>query len=125
MPADLPYAADADASLSYDELEVLYIPSSWHSELISLQVLRLQYQKERAQSHVTVQTKFNYAWGLVKSQTRECQVEGIQLLQGDYISVLGTSNVHIHFRYLSGGTIATSRVSVLHRIGILQDGQLP
>ncbi|KIJ65677.1 hypothetical protein HYDPIDRAFT_39595 [Hydnomerulius pinastri MD-312] len=66
MPTDLPYAADAEVSLSYDELEVL----------------RLQYQKELAQSHVTVQSKFNYAWGLVKSPVREHQVEGVRLLQG-------------------------------------------
>ena len=45
-------------------------------------MLRLQYQKELAQSHVTVQTKFNYAWGLVKSPVREHQVEGVRLLQG-------------------------------------------
>jgi len=68
MPTELPYAADAEASLSYDEL----------------QVLRLQYQKESLQSHVTVQTKFNYAWGLIKSPTRENQVEGVGLLQDLY-----------------------------------------
>ncbi|KAF8737780.1 hypothetical protein AX14_012342 [Amanita brunnescens Koide BX004] len=62
---DLPYAADAELSLSYDEL----------------QVLRRQYQKELAQQHVTAQTKFNFAWGLVKSPKREDQVEGIGLLQ--------------------------------------------
>jgi len=68
MPTDLPYAADAEVSLSYDELEVL----------------RLQYQKELAQAHVTVQTKFNYAWGLVKSPVRDHQVEGVRLLQDIY-----------------------------------------
>ncbi|OCH93684.1 mitochondrial fission 1 protein [Obba rivulosa] len=68
MPTELPYAADAEVSLQYDELEVL----------------RLQYQKELAQSHVTVQTKFNYAWGLVKSPLREHQVEGVRLLQEIY-----------------------------------------
>ncbi|KIM56286.1 hypothetical protein SCLCIDRAFT_1220443 [Scleroderma citrinum Foug A] len=68
MATDLPYAADAQVSLSYDELEVL----------------RIQYQKELAQSHVTVQTKFNYAWGLVKSPVREHQVEGVRLLQDIY-----------------------------------------
>jgi fission 1 protein len=67
MP-ELPYAADAEVSLSYDELEVL----------------RLQYQKEVAQSHVTLQTRFNYAWGLVKSPMREHQVEGVRLLQEIY-----------------------------------------
>ncbi|KAF9786272.1 mitochondrial fission 1 protein [Thelephora terrestris] len=68
MPTELPYAADAEDSLSYDEL----------------QVLRLQYQKEVSQSHITVQTKFNYAWGLIKSPKREHQVEGVGLLQDIY-----------------------------------------
>lgn len=49
---------------------------------IGLQVLKLQYEKEQALSHVTVQTKFNYAWGLVKSPRREDQVIGVRLLQG-------------------------------------------
>ncbi|KAG7444295.1 mitochondrial fission 1 protein [Guyanagaster necrorhizus] len=68
MSTDLPYAADAEVSLSYDELEVL----------------KLQYEKELAQVHVTVQTKFNYAWGLVKSPMRDHQVEGVRLLQDLY-----------------------------------------
>lgn len=83
MPTDLPYAADAQVSLSYDELEVCLsdiLPTNGY--LTPLQVLRLQYQKELAQSHVTVQTKFNYAWGLVKSPVREHQVEGVRLMQG-------------------------------------------
>ena len=45
-------------------------------------MLRTQYEKEVAQSHVTTQTKFNYAWGLVKSPIREHQAEGVQLLAG-------------------------------------------
>ena len=53
-------------------------------------MLRLQYQKELAQSHVTVQTKFNYAWGLVKSPVREHQVEGVRLLQGMLSTATGT-----------------------------------
>ncbi|THG97242.1 hypothetical protein EW026_g4715 [Hermanssonia centrifuga] len=65
MPTELPYAADAEVSLSYDELE---------------------YQKELSQAHITVQTKFNYAWGLVKSPMREHQVEGVRLLQEIYRS---------------------------------------
>ncbi|KAM6496932.1 hypothetical protein JOM56_007405 [Amanita muscaria] len=68
MQSELPYAADAEVSLSFDELEVL----------------RSQYQKELAQTHVTVQSKFNYAWGLVKSPKREHQVEGVALLQDIY-----------------------------------------
>jgi fission 1 protein len=42
----------------------------------------LQYQKELSQAHVTIQTKFNFAWGLVKSPLRDHQVEGVRLLQG-------------------------------------------
>ncbi|KAG7562272.1 hypothetical protein FFLO_02260 [Filobasidium floriforme] len=68
MPTDLPYAADAQESLAYDELEVL----------------RTQYQKEQEQQHVSTQTKFNYAWGMVKSPKRELQTEGIKLLQEIY-----------------------------------------
>ncbi|KAJ7767412.1 hypothetical protein DFH07DRAFT_327410 [Mycena maculata] len=68
MTSELPYAADAEVSLSYDELEVL----------------RIQYQKELAQGYVTVQTKFNYAWGLVKAPIRNHQVEGVRLLQELY-----------------------------------------
>ncbi|GHJ90195.1 hypothetical protein NliqN6_6597 [Naganishia liquefaciens] len=71
MPTELPYAADAEESLAYDELEVL----------------RNQYEKEQAQKHVTTQTKFNYAWGMVKSPKRELQMEGIKLLQEIYASV--------------------------------------
>ncbi len=58
--------------------------AGWNADypLVRPQVLRLQYQKELSQSHVTVQTKFNYAWGLVKSPLREHQVEGVRLLQG-------------------------------------------
>nr|VWO94679.1 DNA ligase (EC [Ganoderma boninense] len=99
MPTELPYAADAEEALSYDELEVStpscgshaaspntlrVAHSNDHPHVRPLQVLRLQYQKELSQSHVTVQTKFNYAWGLVKSPLREHQVEGVRLLQGAY-----------------------------------------
>ncbi|KAJ9107674.1 hypothetical protein QFC21_001134 [Naganishia friedmannii] len=53
MPTDLPYAADAEESLAFDELEVL----------------RNQYEKEQVQKHVTTQTKFNYGMcaGLTKN----------------------------------------------------------
>ena len=63
------------------------------------QVLRIQYEKELSASHVTTQTKFNYAWGLVKSPQREHQVEGVRLLQGAYrysfrpSPVINTSNL--------------------------------
>jgi fission 1 protein len=68
MPTELPYAADAEMSLTFDELEVL----------------RLQYQKELSQDHVTTQTKFNFSWGLIKSPVHDHQVEGVRLLQEIY-----------------------------------------
>ncbi|TXT10742.1 hypothetical protein VHUM_02247 [Vanrija humicola] len=65
---DLPYAAEAETSLGYDELEVL----------------RNQYYKEIESGHVTTQSKFNYGWGLVKSAAPELQTEGVKLLQEIY-----------------------------------------
>jgi len=67
MP-ELPYAADAELALTFDELEVL----------------KLQYQKEEVTGHITVQTKFNYAWGLVKSPKAVHQELGVKLLQDIY-----------------------------------------
>ncbi|KAF1992286.1 mitochondrial fission 1 protein [Aulographum hederae CBS 113979] len=43
-----------------------------------LQVLRSQYEKEG--EYVGIQTKFNYAWGLIKSPHRPSQQEGVRLL---------------------------------------------
>ncbi|BFZ59426.1 Mitochondrial fission 1 protein [Saitoella coloradoensis] len=60
----LPYAADAETPLKEEEIEVL----------------RRQYHHQLESNHVTVQTKFNYAWGLVKSTKREEQAEGVRLL---------------------------------------------
>ncbi|KAK0619899.1 putative mitochondrial fission protein [Immersiella caudata] len=58
----LPYAIDAETPLSQAELDVL----------------RAQYEKEDVM--VGVQTKFNYAWGLVKSNVRTDQHLGVMLL---------------------------------------------
>lgn len=86
MPTDLPYAAEAESSLGYDELEVssafqvrtasqpgqiatvahgvaLYWNGTTGREdqlIIAVQVLRTQYYKEIEQGHVTTQSKFNY-----------------------------------------------------------------
>ncbi|KXX82137.1 Mitochondria fission 1 protein [Madurella mycetomatis] len=60
--AFLPYAIDAETPLKPEELAVL----------------RAQYEKEG--DMVGVQTKFNYAWGLVKSNTRTDQHLGVMLL---------------------------------------------
>ncbi|KXT07165.1 hypothetical protein AC578_2438 [Pseudocercospora eumusae] len=58
----LPYAADAESPLKPAELAVL----------------RSQYEKEG--EYVSLQTKFNYAWGLIKSTQRIEQQEGVRLL---------------------------------------------
>jgi hypothetical protein len=59
-------AADAESPLKESEL----------------QVLRSQYVKEQEAQHITVQTKFNYAWGLIKSNRHPDQLEGVTLLTG-------------------------------------------
>jgi len=51
-----------------------------------LQVLRSQYLKEQEAQHITVQTKFNYAWGLIKSDRHNDQIEGVKLLTGTTLS---------------------------------------
>jgi len=58
----LPYAIDAETPLTPAELDVL----------------RAQYEKEG--DLVGIQTKFNYAWGLVKSNQRTDQHLGVMLL---------------------------------------------
>ncbi|KAF1345335.1 hypothetical protein BDV97DRAFT_401928 [Delphinella strobiligena] len=62
MGEHLPYAADAESPLKPAEL----------------QVLRSQYDKEG--EYVSLQTKFNYSWGLIKSTQRTDQQEGVRLL---------------------------------------------
>ncbi|SPO00140.1 probable Mitochondria fission 1 protein [Cephalotrichum gorgonifer] len=62
MVSELPYALDAETPLNDSELRVL----------------RDQYEKEGDMT--SVQTKFNYAWGLVKSNSRADQQLGVRLL---------------------------------------------
>ncbi|KAL2114764.1 hypothetical protein VUR80DRAFT_74 [Thermomyces stellatus] len=62
MVSELPYALDAETPLSESELRVL----------------RDQYEKEGDMA--SIQTKFNYAWGLVKSNSRADQQLGVRLL---------------------------------------------
>ncbi|KAJ2822466.1 mitochondrial membrane protein [Coemansia erecta] len=62
----LPYAADAEQSLSPDELLVL------------------QRQFERELPRARVQTKFNYAWGLIKSTSKREQRLGVNLMHEIY-----------------------------------------
>ncbi|KAJ2801050.1 mitochondrial membrane protein [Coemansia helicoidea] len=62
----LPYAADAEQSLTADELLVL------------------QRQYERELPRARVQTKFNYAWGLIKSAARNEQRAGVRLMHEIY-----------------------------------------
>ncbi|KAF3942236.1 hypothetical protein ABW19_dt0201343 [Dactylella cylindrospora] len=59
---NLPYAADAESPLKDVELEVL----------------RKQYEREG--QYVSIQTKFNFAWGLIKSDKAPEQRYGIKLL---------------------------------------------
>ena len=65
--SSLPYAVDAEQPLHASEL----------------QVLRDQFMRELNQGHASTQTKFNYAWGLVKSRSREDMAEGVGLLTGE------------------------------------------
>jgi len=60
--SSLPYAADAETPLKSSELAVL----------------SQQYISEG--DSVSTQTKFNYAWGLVKSSSRADQQHGVALL---------------------------------------------
>ncbi|TKA30085.1 Mitochondria fission 1 protein [Salinomyces thailandicus] len=60
--SSLPYAADAESPLKPAELNVL----------------RSQYEKEG--EYVSLQTKFNFAWGLIKSSQRQDQQDGVRLL---------------------------------------------
>ncbi|KAI9230541.1 MAG: mitochondria fission 1 protein [Piptocephalis tieghemiana] len=62
MPAELPHISEVEASLTPAELAVL----------------RRQYERE--QPKPSAQTCFNYAWGLVKSNKRQDQLQGVQLL---------------------------------------------
>ena len=60
----LPYVVDAETSLSPVELQVLHD----------------QYDAEAASGHITTQTKFNYAWALIKSTQRHQMLQGVALL---------------------------------------------
>jgi fission 1 protein len=62
MGAELPFAIDAETPLKPYELDVL----------------RNAYEREG--DLATIQTKFNYAWGLVKSDKRDEQQLGVQIL---------------------------------------------
>ncbi|KAG2210482.1 uncharacterized protein EV154DRAFT_519883 [Mucor mucedo] len=66
MKSDSPLLQDAEIPLSAAELEVL----------------RRQYIKEG--EYVTIQTKFNYAWGLIKSSKSDHIELGIKLLTEIY-----------------------------------------
>lgn len=83
---DLPYAAEAETSLGYDELEVggksandtLY--ELYTLLMRTLQVLRNQYYKEIESGHVTTQSKFNY--GALGSDPRRDGMRGALRLRG-------------------------------------------
>lgn len=64
----LPAAIDAQSPLTASELAVL----------------RQQYLDEAAKGWVSVQTRFNFAWGSVKSEDRVEVGEGVALLMGAF-----------------------------------------
>ena len=70
-------------------------------------MLRLQYEKEEEAGHVTVQSKFNYAWGLVKSPRYVDQVQGVKLLQGELPSPIFLVHVLVRLSlpHLNVGTV--------------------
>ncbi|GAA5922480.1 Fis1p [Sporobolomyces koalae] len=69
MPSDvLPGAIDAASPLSDAELAVL----------------RTQYVQETEKGYCSIQTKFNFAWGSVKSENRIEVAQGVQLLMEIY-----------------------------------------
>nr|KAJ3420624.1 mitochondrial membrane protein [Polyrhizophydium stewartii] len=63
-----------------------YLPHAYEAELSlapeELQTLRDLYKKEGAS--VTPQTKFNYAWALVRSANKQDQQLGVDLLHAIY-----------------------------------------
>lgn len=65
---ELPAAVDAQSPLSASEL----------------QVLRSQFESESSKGWVSVQTKFNLAWGCVKSNDKAEVAEGISILMEIY-----------------------------------------
>ncbi|KAG0239501.1 hypothetical protein B0O80DRAFT_432783 [Mortierella sp. GBAus27b] len=69
MTENLPDMSDADSCLSDQQLEVL----------------RKQFIREG--EYVTDQTRFNYAWGLIKSKNRRDQTQGVHLLSDIYKEV--------------------------------------
>ncbi|KAF9204418.1 mitochondrial membrane protein [Haplosporangium sp. Z 27] len=66
MTDNLPSISDADSCLPDSQLEIL----------------KKQYIREG--EYVTEQTRFNYAWGLIKSKTRRDQTQGVLLLTGHF-----------------------------------------
>ncbi|KAL7006044.1 mitochondrial membrane protein [Cystobasidiomycetes sp. EMM_F5] len=68
--SQLPYAVDATMSLSPEELGVL----------------QEQYMAEQDKGYVSTQTKFNLAWGLVRSENSDRVKDGISLLMDIYES---------------------------------------
>ena len=64
----LPFVVDAQTSLSPAELQVLHD----------------QYETEASSGHITTQTKFNYAWALIKSTHRQQMLQGVALLTDIY-----------------------------------------
>ncbi|RMD42796.1 hypothetical protein DV735_g2374, partial [Chaetothyriales sp. CBS 134920] len=113
MSSNLPYAADAESPLKPAEL----------------QVLRAQYEKEG--EYVGTQTKFNYAWGLIKSNQRNEQQLGVQLLSDIFKSEPGRRRECLYYLALGNyklGNYAEARrfndLLLVKEPGNLQAGSL-
>ena len=115
MSTDLPYAADAQVSLSYDELEVciLLIPSiciTQHSAAITLAGPPITI-KELTQLHVTIQTTFNYTQGLVTSPIWK---SWMQKRDRGAWQQLGEEACGVEFKSLTGGSPSSSGQPLVH-----------
>ncbi|KAG4306259.1 hypothetical protein PORY_000247 [Pneumocystis oryctolagi] len=113
----LPLSSDEASSLpDAEETESALKPHD-------LEVLQRQYKREWP--FVSTQTKFNYAWGLVKSRTRSEQQEGVKLLSAAAAARLPLTRGDERIDYdviaqaQSGtGKTATFSISVLQKIDI-------
>ena len=124
----VPSAANAEDSLSYDELQStaspvedvgLADPKSSRCSTFNV----IQHQKEVPQSHVTVQTKFSYARGLIKSPKKEHQVKGVGLSQGTFLLPLSDrTELNLPPRYLPQRDDSLGGEPLLSRFGILYNG---
>lgn len=104
----LPYAAEADVTQSYKE----------QAELsgAELKILEESYKRAAAsRSKVPSQIKFNYAWGLVRSKSKQDKEKGIELFEDIYDEDLERRRECIYYLALAHyrlGNLTQSRLFV-------------